>query len=98
MLSSGRLDVAVGIGGRERDYRAIGSPFVDRHQRLDDAVIEIRRIWRGDERSGAAWVGPPLVQEGGPRVLASAMGPKSLARAARWADGISAFTLLGEAA
>ncbi|MFM7870921.1 MAG: LLM class flavin-dependent oxidoreductase, partial [Actinomycetota bacterium] len=27
----------------------------------------------------------------------SAMGPKSLARAAHWADGISGFTLLGDA-
>jgi alkanesulfonate monooxygenase SsuD/methylene tetrahydromethanopterin reductase-like flavin-dependent oxidoreductase (luciferase family) len=98
VLSGGRLDVAVGVGGREQDYRAVRSPFADRHQRLDDAVVEIRRLWRGEKIPGAGGVGPPPIQQPGPRVLASPMGSKSMARAARWADGISAFTLLGDSA
>ena len=97
VLSAGRLDVGVGIGGREHDYRAMRSPFTDRHQRLDDAVIELRRLWRGDEIGGAGAVGPPPVQRPGPPLLASAMGPRALARAARWADGISAHALMSDA-
>ena len=38
-------------------------------------------------------VGPAPVQEGGPPLLAGAMGPKALARAAVWADGVSGFSL-----
>jgi alkanesulfonate monooxygenase SsuD/methylene tetrahydromethanopterin reductase-like flavin-dependent oxidoreductase (luciferase family) len=97
VLSAGRAEVAVGVGGRDDDYRALGVPSVDRHQRLDDAVHEVRRLWAGGPAADGAVVGPAPVQPDGPRVLASAMGPKSLARAAAWADGVSAFSLLGEA-
>lgn len=98
VLSGGRVDVAVGVGGREQDYRALGAPFAGRHGRLDAAVAELRRLWAGGEAADGGVVGPAPLQPGGPRVLASAMGPKSLARAARWADGISGFTLLGDPA
>lgn len=96
-LSNGRLDVAVGVGGRPSDYAALGCPFGARHQRLDDAVAEVRRLWAGGPAADGEAVGPPPVQPGGPPVLASAMGPRSLARCAAWADGISGFTLLGDA-
>jgi alkanesulfonate monooxygenase SsuD/methylene tetrahydromethanopterin reductase-like flavin-dependent oxidoreductase (luciferase family) len=33
---------------------------------------------------------------GGPPIWAGAMGPKSLARAARWADGVSGFSVSGD--
>ncbi len=97
VLSGGRLDVALGIGGREQDYRALRSPFTDRHQRLDDAVIELRRLWRGDDVRDAGVVGPAPIQRPSPPLLASALGPKALARAARWADGISAHALFSDA-
>jgi alkanesulfonate monooxygenase SsuD/methylene tetrahydromethanopterin reductase-like flavin-dependent oxidoreductase (luciferase family) len=97
VLSDGRLDVAVGVGGRQQDYAALGAPFGGRHQRLDDGVAELRRLWAGGPAADGEVVGPSPVQAGGPPVLASAMGPKSLARAARWADGVSGFTLLGDA-
>ena len=97
VLSNGRLDVAVGVGGRPSDYAALGAPFAGRHQRLDDGVAELRRLWAGGPAADGEVVGPSVIQDGGPPLLASAMGPKSLARAARWADGISGFTLLGDA-
>ena len=94
MLSGGRVSLGVGIGGREHDYLAAGSPFDRRHQRLDDGVAELRRLWAGEPPfEGADPVGPPPVQPGGPEILAGAMGPKALARAAKWADGISGFTI-----
>ena len=94
VLCDGRLTVGVGVGGREHDYLAAGAPMERRHQRLDDGVAELRRIWSGEPPfEGATPVGPPCVQAGGPPLLAGAMGPKALARAARWADGISGFAL-----
>ena len=98
VVSGGRVDVAVGVGGRQQDYEALGSSFAGRHRRLDEGVVELKRLWAGGVAADGERVGPSPVQPGGPPVLASAMGPKSLARAAQWADGVSGFTLLGDAA
>ncbi len=88
-LSDGRLTVGVGVGGREEDYRALGASFARRWQRMDDQVREMRRIWSGEPAyEGAAPVGPPPIQPGGPPLVAGVMGPKALARAARWASGV----------
>jgi alkanesulfonate monooxygenase SsuD/methylene tetrahydromethanopterin reductase-like flavin-dependent oxidoreductase (luciferase family) len=94
VLSGGRVDVVVGVGGRDQDYLCAERPFGHRHQTLDDQVAEMRRLWSGGAAlGGAPPVGPTPVQEGGPPVYASAMGPKSTARAAQWADGNMGFTL-----
>jgi len=98
-ISNGRLDVAVGVGGREHDYRALGREFQGRHQKLDEKVAELRSLLAGEPPfDGADPVGPAPVQPGGPRILAGAMGPKAMRRAARWADGISGFSIAGDAA
>ena len=93
VLSGGRLDVAVGVGGREQDYRALGQEARNRFARLDEAVAELRRLWAGGEVVDGATVGPAPIQAGGPPLLCSGTGPKSLERAARWADGLTHFTL-----
>jgi len=94
VLSDGRVDLVVGVGGRDQDYRCAERPFARRHQTLDEQVAELRRLWQGGApHDGAPAVGPTPVQPGGPPVYASAMGPKSTARAARWADGNMGFTL-----
>lgn len=94
VLSGGRVTLGVGIGGREHDYLAMGSTMARRHQRLDDGVAELRRLWAGGAAfEGADPTGPSCVQDGGPPILAGAMGPKALARAAQWADGVSGFTI-----
>lgn len=97
VVSGGRVEIAVGVGGRQQDYTALGSSFAGRHGRLDAAVHELRRLWNGGPAADGETVGPSPVQSGGPSILASAMGPKSLARAAQWAVGVSGFTLLGDA-
>jgi len=99
VLSEGRVEVTVGVGGREKDYEAVGASFARRHQRQDDAVAEMRRIWSGEPPcEGADPVGPPPVQAGGPPILAGVMGPKATARAARWADGAYVWSPNGEQA
>jgi alkanesulfonate monooxygenase SsuD/methylene tetrahydromethanopterin reductase-like flavin-dependent oxidoreductase (luciferase family) len=100
VLSGGRLTLGVGVGGREHDYRAVSAPFERRWQRMDAQVATLRRIWAGEPPfEGAEPVGPPPVQPGGPPLVAGVMGPKAIARAARWADGVDgAWTLDGKAA
>ncbi len=99
VLCDGRLTVGLGVGGREHDYRAAGASMSRRHLRLDEGVAEMRRIWSGSPAfDGADPIGPDCVQPGGPPLLAGAMGPKALARAAVWADGISGFSLTADPA
>jgi alkanesulfonate monooxygenase SsuD/methylene tetrahydromethanopterin reductase-like flavin-dependent oxidoreductase (luciferase family) len=98
VLSGGRVDVVVGVGGREQDYQAAQRPFARRHQTLDAQVAELRRLWAGGAAAAdAPPIGPAPVQSGGPPIFASAMGPKSTARAAQWADGNMGFTLAPDA-
>jgi len=88
-LSDGRLTVGIGVGGREHDYRAINGSFDRRWARMDEQVATMKRIWAGEPPfEGADPVGPPPVQDGGPPFVAGVMGPKALARAARWAIGV----------
>jgi alkanesulfonate monooxygenase SsuD/methylene tetrahydromethanopterin reductase-like flavin-dependent oxidoreductase (luciferase family) len=98
-LSDGRLDVAVGVGARDDDYRALGADLRNRHSRLDAQVAELGSLLAGEPPfEGADPVGPGVVQRGGPQILAGAIGPKAMRRAARWADGVSGFSIAGDAA
>ena len=93
VLSEGRLDVGVGVGGRGQDYESLGVSTERRHQRLDDQVAELRRLWSGEPAlAGSPPLGPPVVQQPAPPLYAGALGPKSLRRAARWASGVSGFS------
>jgi len=98
ILSGGRVrQMAVGYGGREQDYAAVGAPFKGRYGRMDRQVEEMRRVWGGQEIvAGAGPIGPSPTRPEGPRLLAGALGPKSIARCARWADGLYAWSGNGE--
>lgn len=99
ILSGGRVaKVAVGYGGREKDYAAMGAKFEGRYGRMDRQVEEMRRVWRGEEIiEGGGMIGPTPDNPEGPMLLAGAMGPKSIARCAQWADGLYAWSGNGEA-
>lgn len=97
VLAAGRLVVGVGVGGRAEDYRSLEVPFEGRHGRLDDGVAELRRLWSGEPAfDGGQPVGPAPHTPGGPPIWAAAMGPKSMARAARWADGVTGFSIAAD--
>lgn len=101
-LCAGRLTLGVGVGGREHDYRAIDGNHGRRWARMDEQIARMRSIWSGEPPfEGADPVGPPPVQPGGPPLVAGAMGPKAIARAARWAvgvdDGSTVFGIDGSA-
>ncbi len=95
LLSSGRLTVGVGVGGREEDYRAVGADLDTQTMREMGRRVEVmRRVWSGEKVTEAVRpVGPPPVQPGGPEILVGTMGPRTVEYAARWADGLAGVTL-----
>ncbi|MDG2410932.1 MAG: LLM class flavin-dependent oxidoreductase [Halioglobus sp.] len=98
ILSGGRVrNVSVGYGGREKDYEAVGAQYKGRYGKMDRQVEEMRKVWRGEEMiPGGGFIGPTPSDPSGPRLLAGAMGPKSIARCAEWADGLYAWSGNGE--
>ena len=98
LVSGGRVrQVAIGYGGREQDYQAVGATFQGRYSRMDGQVATLRQVWRGEELvAGAGPIGPPSQIAGGPRLLAGVLGPKSIERCAAWADGLYAWSGNGE--
>jgi len=98
VISEGRLVVGIGVGGRPHDYEAAGVAFERRHAQVDELALRLRELWSGTPPfEGADPIGPAPVRPGGPPLLAGAMGAKSLARAAQWADGVTGFSLAGGA-
>ncbi len=94
VVSQGRLVLGVGVGGRDQDYRALEAGFDRRHQRLDEQVALMRQVWAGAVPfPGLAPVGPAPFQAGGPPLYSGALGPKAIARSARWAEGVCGFVL-----
>ncbi|MFT4518591.1 MAG: alkanesulfonate monooxygenase SsuD [Halioglobus sp.] len=98
ILSGGRLKtVSIGYGGRQKDYEAVGATFKGRYVKMDRQVEEMRKVWRGDEIvDGGGMIGPAISEAEQPRLLAGAMGPKSIERCAQWADGLYAWSGNGE--
>jgi alkanesulfonate monooxygenase SsuD/methylene tetrahydromethanopterin reductase-like flavin-dependent oxidoreductase (luciferase family) len=87
VLSGGRYTLGVGVGGRDEDYKALGRPFTRRFDRMDAQIARIREVWNGE-----GGIGPTPVQPHIP-ILTGALGPKSIQRSARWADGIAGFEM-----
>lgn len=93
VISNGRLTVTCGYGGREQDYQAVAAQYRGRHARMDEQVAVMKSIWAQQPPfAGVDPVGPVPLQVGGPKLLSGAMGPKGIARSARWADGIFAWS------
>jgi alkanesulfonate monooxygenase SsuD/methylene tetrahydromethanopterin reductase-like flavin-dependent oxidoreductase (luciferase family) len=98
ILSGGRVNkMVVGYGGREKDYQAMEATFKGRYGRMDRQIKELRKVWSQQEIvPGGGPIGPEPVDAGGPRILAGAMGPKSIERCAKWADGLYAWSGNGD--
>lgn len=100
VLSEGRLVVGVGTGGRAEDYLATGTDLSQKRIAVMASHVQtMREIWRGEyQQEGALRPVEPLpVQKNGPPVLAGVMGPKGLASAAQWADGVSGMSVVATA-
>ncbi|OFB37828.1 hypothetical protein BA059_17465 [Mycolicibacterium sp. (ex Dasyatis americana)] len=90
VLSGGRLTLGVGIGAWDEDYLAVGASLNRKRQRMDAAVLAMRKLWAQEPPiEGHHPVGPAPAQVGGIPLVAGVVGPKALARAAQWAVGVS---------
>jgi alkanesulfonate monooxygenase SsuD/methylene tetrahydromethanopterin reductase-like flavin-dependent oxidoreductase (luciferase family) len=97
VIANGRVAVTVGVGGRVNDFRAVGASFAHRHERMDQQVAEMLKVWRGETLfEGCDEVGPVSPQGANIPIYAGATGPKAMARAARWAQGIYASSMAGD--
>jgi alkanesulfonate monooxygenase SsuD/methylene tetrahydromethanopterin reductase-like flavin-dependent oxidoreductase (luciferase family) len=95
VLSSGRLSLGLGVGAREDDYRATGTPFRGRGRQSERQLAELRRIWRGeapdpDGESPAGRIGIPPFRPEGPELLLGGYVPTLAGRIAAFADGFMA--------
>lgn len=45
LLSEGRLLLGLGIGWQKEEYAAVGVPYAERGQRLDDCIGAMRALW-----------------------------------------------------
>lgn len=95
MLCDGRLTVGLGVGGRHEDYHAVGAdPATQTRRGLAERVAIMKRVWAGEKVTDSVLpVGPAPLQPGGPPLLIGTIGPKTLAGAAGWADGLAGTTL-----
>jgi alkanesulfonate monooxygenase SsuD/methylene tetrahydromethanopterin reductase-like flavin-dependent oxidoreductase (luciferase family) len=95
VISRGRVTLGLGVGAREEDYRAVGAPFErTRMRKMEQQIALMRRVWAGENVvEGARRPVEPLpLQPGGPELLAGALVPDSIRRAAQWADGLCGFS------
>jgi alkanesulfonate monooxygenase SsuD/methylene tetrahydromethanopterin reductase-like flavin-dependent oxidoreductase (luciferase family) len=92
LISSGRLTVGIGVGGRHEDYRAVAAnPATQTMRDMAERVAVMQRVWSGEKVTDAVLpVGPAPVQSGGPQLLVGTLGPRTVRSAAAWADGLRA--------
>jgi alkanesulfonate monooxygenase SsuD/methylene tetrahydromethanopterin reductase-like flavin-dependent oxidoreductase (luciferase family) len=82
-LSSGRLTLGLGVGGRKDDYVVANEPFHVRGSRLEEQLSLMRLTWAGESPLPT---GPSSIRAGGPEVLIGGHGEAALRRVAQW-DG-----------
>jgi probable F420-dependent oxidoreductase len=94
-LTSGRLELGVGVGWLEEEFDAIGVPFEERGRRTDEYIEVLRKLWREDESSydGAFTRFAPLksfpkpASANGPRIHIGGHTLPAARRAGRLGDG-----------
>jgi alkanesulfonate monooxygenase SsuD/methylene tetrahydromethanopterin reductase-like flavin-dependent oxidoreductase (luciferase family) len=95
LLSEGRLIAGVGPGSSARDYEAIGVPFEERWQRLDESILTLRALLNGEPPPPAGFytspeqeLEPRPAQELGVPIWIGSWGSRAgLRRVARLGDG-----------
>ncbi|MGH3321999.1 MAG: TIGR03619 family F420-dependent LLM class oxidoreductase [Streptosporangiaceae bacterium] len=95
ILSSGRLDVGLGLGWSKDEFIASGAPYAGRGRRAEEFMSALRTLWtetvvehRGDfYELPPAQMNPKPVQRPHPPILLGASAEPALRRAGRLADG-----------
>ncbi len=94
-FAQGRLDVGLGIGWAQEEYRAVGVPYERRGARAEEFLRCLETIWTRAEVEfhgefydvPRSRVEPKPVQRPRPPVLLGGSAPAALRRAGRVADG-----------
>jgi probable F420-dependent oxidoreductase len=94
-LSSGRLDVGLGLGWAEEEFVASGVSFARRGPRTEEFIHCLKEIWTSDVvefegefyRMPQSIVDPKPVQQPHPPLLLGGDAPRALTRVGRLADG-----------
>lgn len=94
ILSGGRLDMALAIGYRSREYAAYGIPFKQRGSRFDEFLHITRALWAGETVNftgkhfdiAGARINPPPPRGRIPLWIGG-FAEKALERVAKYADG-----------
>ena len=47
-LSGGRIDLGIGVGWLEEEFKAIGVPFAERGKRTDEHIAAMRALWANE--------------------------------------------------
>lgn len=95
VMTSGRVQLALGVGWQQEEYAAIGVPWEERYQRFDESVSACRAVW-GEQpvnfqsdnvHLSDAWVLPQPLQNRIPLLYGLGMTPQNTLRMARYSDG-----------
>ncbi|WP_370949963.1 LLM class flavin-dependent oxidoreductase [Amycolatopsis sp. cg5] len=87
-MSGGRFTLGIGVGGREDDFLAVGRDVRARGKRLDEQLVQLRRLWAGEPfGEDVGPIGPLPVTPGGPELLFGGFADVALERVARFGDG-----------
>lgn len=96
VLSGGRLDLGVGVGGEfPPEFEACGVPVNQRGSRANEAIEILRKLWSGEKvehagtnfQFGPVALAPKPVQEGGPPIIVGGRKAPAFRRAGRLGDG-----------
>jgi len=87
-LSGGRLDLGLGLGWDQNDYKVLGARWPKRGKKLERQIRKIRRIWRGAKKATAeeALLGPAPMQKPLPPIWIGGQAPRAIERAVEMAD------------
>ena len=106
VLSGGRLVVGLGAGYLEPEFEALGVPFADRNDRMDEALAAMEAAWSGDSVTfeGSAFHAPGNtmlprpVQRPRPPLWIGGNSRRAIRRAVESADGWCPFPIPAAAA
>jgi probable F420-dependent oxidoreductase len=95
VLSSGRLDLGLGLGWLPEEFAAAGAAMAGRGARTAEYIEVMRHLWAGGPAGfdgtyytiPAGRMAPRPVQRPGPPILLGGTVPRALERAGRLADG-----------
>jgi probable F420-dependent oxidoreductase len=99
-LSGGRMLLGLGIGWQKEEYAAVGAPFRDRGERLEECIGAMRALWADSPASfaGKHWsfervYSSPQPERGAVPILLGGNSTAAVERAGRLADGWFPFTI-----